>query len=236
MIRSAIIASTLSLALIAAPASAAERKYSIFGFDKIRINNGVNVVITTGEGPAARADGQNREILDRVSLRKAGDQLTVSVKPLPGDSNNFTVDQPVTLYLSTYRLKSVTHLGSGLVRIDRIDSRNPSLRVGGFGSVTVDELESDTVNIAMNGGGDLTISGETGNARVEMLGSSILRASGLTAENLVLRHRGPASSHLTVERQADISNSGTGQIQIDGRPNCTVRTDGAAQIVCNPKH
>lgn len=225
----------LGFSLIAAPASAAERNFSIFGFEDIRISNGVNIVVTTGEGPSAKADGQNREILDRVSLRKSGKQLTISVKPQPGQSNNFSADEPVTLYLSTYRLTSITHLGSGLVTIDNIDSRTPKIRVGGFGSLTIDHIESDTVDIAMNGGGSLKIAGEVGDATIELLGASILNASGLTAEKLMLRHRGPASSHITVEREVDISNSGTGRIQIDGRPNCKVRSDGAAQIICNPK-
>ena len=67
--------------LLSSAGQAAERKFSIFGFDDIRIGNGVDVVLTSGKGPSARAEGSNREILDRVSLQKNGKQLVVSVRP-----------------------------------------------------------------------------------------------------------------------------------------------------------
>ncbi len=77
-----------ALLLLSSASQAAERKFSIFGFDDIRIGNGVNVVLTSGKGPSARADGPSREILDRVSLPKNGKQLVVSVQPKSLDRNN----------------------------------------------------------------------------------------------------------------------------------------------------
>ena len=217
------------------PLHAAERNYSIFGFDDIRINNGINVVIVTGKGPSARAEADNREILDRVSFRRGGNQLTIAVKAKSSDASNFSGDGAVTVYLSTYAIKKITHLGSGSVTLDELSDRSPQVRLGGFGNLTIDNVDSDKIMIAMNGGGQMKISGEARDARIELLGSSIFDGAGFTAEKLLLRHRGPAKSHIAVENEVEISNSGTGMIQIDGRPNCDVRTDGAAEIVCNPK-
>ena len=226
-----IIAASL---LLSSASQAAERKFSIFGFDDIRIGNGVDVVLTSGKGPSARAEGATREILDRVSLQKNGKQLVVSVRPKSLDRDNYEEDAPVTLYLSSFAIENLSHLGSGRVTLDKLSGRTPKVRLGGFGTVEIDAVDADLLIVAMTGGGQLTMAGEAVAARIELQGASIFEGPGLDVEKLTLVQRGPASSRVAVEREANISNFGTGRIQIDGRPNCMVRTDGAAEIVCNP--
>ena len=220
--------------LLSSAGQAAERKFSIFGFDDIRIGNGVDVVLTSGKGPSARAEGSNREILDRVSLQKNGKQLVVSVRPKSLDRNNYEEDAPVTLYLSSFAIENLTHLGSGMVTLDTLSGRTPKVRLGGFGTLRIDSVEADRLDVVMAGGGQLTIAGEAVAARLELQGASIFESPNLEVEKLILIQRGPVSSHLAVEREANITNFGTGRIQIEGRPNCMVRTDGSAEIICNP--
>jgi|TARA_R110002126_G_scaffold3111_8_gene17107 putative autotransporter adhesin-like protein len=220
--------------LLSSAGQAAERKFSIFGFDDIRIGNGVDVVLTSGKGPSARAEGSNREILDRVSLQKNGKQLVVSVRPKSLDRNNYEEDAPVTLYLSSFAIENLTHLGSGMVTLDTLSGRTPKVRLGGFGTLRIDSVEADRLDVVMAGGGQLTMAGEAVAARLELQGASIFESPNLEVEKLILIQRGPVSSHLAVEREANITNFGTGRIQIEGRPNCMVRTDGSAEIICNP--
>jgi len=220
--------------LLSSAGQAAERKFSIFGFDDIRIGNGVDVVLTSGKGPSARAEGSNREILDRVSLQKNGKQLVVSVRPKSLDRNNYEEDAPVTLYLSSFAIENLTHLGSGMVTLDTLSGRTPKVRLGGFGTLRIDSVEADRLDVVMAGGGQLTMAGEAVAARLELQGASIFESPNLEVEKLTLIQRGPVSSHLAVEREANITNFGTGRIQIEGRPNCMVRTDGSAEIICNP--
>ena len=220
--------------LLSSAGQAAERKFSIFGFDDIRIGNGVDVVLTSGKGPSARAEGSNREILDRVSLQKNGKQLVVSVRPKSLDRNNYEEDAPVTLYLSSFAIENLTHLGSGMVTLDTLSGRTPKVRLGGFGTLRIDSVEADRLDVVMAGGGQLTMAGEAVAARLELQGASIFESPNLEVEKLILIQRGPVSSHLAVEREATITNFGTGRIQIEGRPNCMVRTDGSAEIICNP--
>lgn len=223
-----------ALLLLSSASQAAERKFSIFGFDDIRIGNGVNVVLTSGKGPSARAEGTTREILDRVSLQKSGKQLIVSVRPKSLDSSNYQEDAPVTLYLSSYAIEKVSLLGSGLVTLDKLSGRTPQVRLGGFGSLQIAAVDADRLNVAMTGGGQVIMAGEARDARLELQGASIFESPDLTVEKLTLVQRGPASSQLKVTREAVITNNGTGRIAIAGKPNCTVRTDGAADIICDP--
>jgi len=230
-----ILLAALIAVLMIQPVGAAERKFSISGFDNIRVRGGVNVIIVTGKGPSAKAQGANRKILDRVSLEKSGDQLVVSVQPKSIDSGSHSPDEPVTIHLTAHNIKSITHLGSGRVTLDSLGGRSSRARMGGFGTMEIGSVDSDRLDIAMTGGGHLTIAGKARDVRITLQGASIFDGSALTAEKLILVHRGPSSSHITVKREADINNSGTGVIRIDGRPNCSVHTDGFAEIICNPK-
>ena len=221
-----------ALILTAQTAQAAERKFTISSFEDIRIIGSVNVAISTNRGVSASATAANREILDRVLLRKSGSQLIVSMKPKTGDNGYFSADEPVTVTLSSHVVKTITHSGSGAVVLDKLGGRDARARLSGFGVLTIGDVDSDTLDIAMTGGGQIAIAGKARNGRIELLGSSMLDGSGLTLDSLHLIQRGPASTHVTVEKEVTISNSGTGNIQIDGRPNCSVRTSGAAQIIC----
>ena len=223
-----------TLTLTVGSAQAAERKFSISSFDDIRIIGSVNVAITTNRGVSASAKAADREILDRVLLRKSGSQLVVSIKPKTSDNGRFSADDPVTVTLATHVVKSITHSGSGAVILDQLGGRDARAQLRGFGVLTIEDVDSDTLDIAMTGGGQIIIAGKAKKGRIELLGSSTLDGSGLTLDALHLLHRGPASSHVFVEKEAEITNSGTGKIQIDGHPNCSVRTSGAAQIICDP--
>ena len=119
--------------------------------------------------------------------------------------------------------------------LDKLGGSSSKIRLSGFGVLTINEVESDVLDVGMSGGGQIIIAGKATKGRISLLGSSIFEGSQLTLETLDLTHRGPASSHVFVEKEANIFNSGTGQIQIDGRPNCSVRSGGSAQIICDPK-
>ncbi|NQV93718.1 MAG: DUF2807 domain-containing protein [Sphingomonadales bacterium] len=220
--------------LLTSAAQAAERKFSLFSFDDIRISNGVDVVLTSGKGPSARAEGETRELLDRVSLQKNGKQLIVSIRPKSLSGDDYDGDAPVTLFLSSYAISNITHLGSGLVTLDKLSGRTPRARLGGFGTLRIDAVDADRLDVVMTGGGQVILAGTARDARVELQGASMFESPGLTVEKLTLVQRGPASSQMKVMREANITNNGTGRIAIAGKPNCTVRTDGAADIVCNP--
>jgi len=230
-----ILLAALIAAAVVQPAGAAERKFSISGFDNIRVRGGVNVIITTGKGPSAKAQGTTRKILDRVSLERNGDQLVVSMRPKSISGGRHSSDEPVTIHMTAHNIKSITHLGSGRVTLDSLSGRSPRARLGGFGTMQIGNVDSDKLDIAMTGGGHLTITGKARDVRITLQGASIFDGSALTAEKLILVHRGPSGSHIAVTREADINNNGTGVIRIDGRPNCKVRTDGSAEIICNPK-
>lgn len=221
--------------IFAGAAEAKERRLSVYSFDAIQITGNVNVSIQTGKGPSAVAEAETRRALDRISLRNAGNELIVSVRQRNNQTDRFSSETPITLRLTTNRLVKILHRGSGNVAVDSLEGRNASARVGGFGSLTIGNVDTDRLVISMNGGGELFVGGKAQKAKVSLLGSSRLDASALMVEDLDLTQRGPANAQFSVEKRAEISNSGNGVIQIGGRPDCLVRSSGSAEIICNPK-
>ncbi|GAB5487120.1 MAG: hypothetical protein Pars2KO_06900 [Parasphingorhabdus sp.] len=230
-----ILLLSTALLSITGTAEAMERKLSTYGFESILITGNVNVSIETGRGSSAVAEAETWRALDRISLRKAGDELVVSVRERTNQTNRYSSELPISLRLTTNKLTKIVHRGSGNVTVDSLEGSNASARIGGFGSMTIGSVETDRLEISMNGGGEMTIGGAARTAKISLLGSSKLDASDLVVDDLDLSHRGPANTQISVERRAEISNSGTGFIRIGGQPDCLVRSVGSAEIICNPK-
>ncbi len=230
-----ILMISAALLAVSGTAQAKERKLSVYSFDSVWIIGNVNVSIQTGEGPSAVAEAESHRALDRVSLRRAGDQLVVSVLERTNQTNRFSSEAPIELRLTTNRLSKIVHRGAGNVAVDKLEGRNTSARVGGFGSMTIGNIDTDQLEVSMNGGGELIVGGEARKAKIVLFGSSSLDASALLVDDLDLSHRGPSNTQITVEKHAEIKNNGSGSIKIGGRPDCLVRSVGSAEIICNPK-
>src|SRR5690606_1830762 len=113
----------------AAGAHAASQPYIVTGFDSIRVNAPVRVVVTTGGGVSARGEG-DRDSLDRLELSNSGSLLTVRLKtPEPGTKSK----GPVTLTLSTGQLKRIALSGGGSITIDRLKGLSADLALAGSG-------------------------------------------------------------------------------------------------------
>lgn len=228
-------AMVLAVAFVSGSLSAAERSFSVYGYDDVRITGPVNVEIETGKGMSARAEAADRATLDRVSLRRNGSQLVISMDNRTDQTNHYQKDAPVTVYLGSYEIKKITHSGTGTVKLDKLSGRTPRAQLGGFGVMDIGSVDADILEVAMQGGGQISIAGKAGDARINLLGSSMFNAPDLIVKDLQLNQRGPAQSHVSATREAKVSNSGTGTITVDGKANCLVKSDGAAQIICNPK-
>ena len=78
----ALIGATI---LIATPAAAATRGYTITSFDAIRVDAPVTVIVTTGAGASARAEG-DQALLDRLNVAVSGRLLIVGItRARPGE-------------------------------------------------------------------------------------------------------------------------------------------------------
>lgn len=224
----ALMAAGVAGLLLATPASAATRGFTITSFDAIRVDAPVTVVLTTGTGASARAEG-DQSALDRLKVDVSGRLVTVSMeRTRPGEKGCGAA----TLRLSTGMVERVVLTGGGSIAIDRMKGLLGQLVLGGNGDISVATLDLDRVDVALAGGGRMTLAGRTGVANVRVNGPGSLAAEPLRARQASVSNEGPGSIILTADVNAKVVTSGSGDVSITGKAACIVDNRGTGRVSC----
>src|SRR5215204_514690 len=140
-------ASLAALLLLAAPAQAAERNYSVTSFDRIRIDGPYQVSLKTNVSPFARASG-SQSALDGVSIKVEGRTLIVRATPggswggYPGASRG-----SATIAVGTHELRTVWINGAGALFVDKVKGMSFDASIQGAGVMRVDSADVDLIKI-----------------------------------------------------------------------------------------
>ncbi|MGQ2940870.1 MAG: GIN domain-containing protein [Blastomonas fulva] len=216
-------------------AEAAERRFTLSGFDKVRIEGDVAVEISSDAAPFALASGDPRA-LEALSLKVQGGTLYIRRArrnaPVEARKRAALPDTLPLVRLSARSVQSLTVLGHGSARIDRLAGARPSATMDGNGSVEIGSVSADAIAINVNGNGSLKVGGTAARARAVMLGEGLIEGGGLTLGALEFIGEGPVRARLTVNGPARIAVKGDADIQIGGKPDCTVRQTGTNAIIC----
>jgi hypothetical protein len=215
----------------AAPASAAERRYSVTDFDRVRVEGPYEVRLVTG-GPSEAVATGDALGLEHVSIDVEG--RTLRVRPNRnawGGSRNATPG-PVRVDVTTRDLRSATVIGSGKLTIDRARGLRVDFSLSGSGSLTVRAAEADRLEIGLLGAGTIALAGKAKQLRASVQGSGGLDAAALQAADVELTLDTSGSVSVGAVRSAKVRALGTGDTQILGKPTCTVTGPAAAYVKC----
>jgi hypothetical protein len=219
------------LVLLASPASAAERRYTITDFDRIHVEGPFQVTLVTGKGVSALATG-DAQAIERVSIEVQS--RTLKIKPnrsawggYPGKSSG-TVKVAVT----THELRGATVIGSGSLSVDKARGMKFDAAISGSGRIGIGNVEADALTLGLMGAGKLTVAGKTKTVRATVTGAGELDGAGLTAEDAEIIADTSGAIGLGVRRAVKIAASGAGDVTIGGMPACTVDNKGAGSVSC----
>jgi hypothetical protein len=217
-------------ALLAMPGAAIAdtQGYTISSFDSVRVDAPVRVILTTGAGSSARAEGP-RATLERLRVEVSGRALKVSMVAVTGGALSAG---PATLRLSTGDLRRVMLAGGGSVTIDRMKGLSGDIVLGGNGDVAVQAVDVDRLTVMLAGGGRVTLAGRAGVADLRVSGPGSIVADKLNVRQAKLASDGPGSIVTTASVSADVRASGSGDVSVLGKPACTVKNEGTGQIAC----
>jgi len=211
-----------------APAMAATRGFTITSFDAIRVDAPVEVVITTGAGASARAEG-DQGVLDRLKVDVSGRLLSVTMeRPRPGEKSGGRA----VLRLSTGDLGRVVLTGGGSVSVSRMKGLRGEIVLGGNGDISVAAVDLDQLSLGVAGAGRATLSGRTGVASVWVTGPGAVMAEGLRVRQATVANDGPGHVAVTAEVSAKVSASGSGDVTVAGKAACSVDNRGTGRISC----
>lgn len=220
---------TAALMMVASPtAGAATRGYTITSFDAIRVDAPVTVILTTGAGASARAEG-DQDALDRLKVDVSGRLLIVTMeRARPGERSGGAA----TLHLSTGMVGRVLLTGGGSISVNRLKGQRGDIMLGGNGDVTVAAVDLDRLDLGLAGAGRITLAGRAGIANIHVTGPGTLAAEPLHTRQANVGNQGPGSIRLTADVTARITASGSGDISIAGKAACTVDNRGTGQVQC----
>lgn len=213
----------------ATPAWAASQALTITGFDAMRVEAPVTVIVTTGAGISGRAEG-DRAMLDRLRITVSGRLLTVRAdRPAAGSKN---AGGTATLRLSTDQVNRAILTGGGSIVIDRMRGVRGEIALNGNGDVSVGAVEVDQLNLTVAGGGRATLSGRAGDAAIRVTGPGAVAAEALHARQAVLANDGSGDIVVTADVTARVRATGSGDVTVLGRAACTVDNQGTGRVSC----
>jgi len=226
------IMAALALACaFAAPAAAAERTYSVTDFDRVRIEGPFTVRLTSGRPAAASATG-SPQALDRVSIAVESGILSIRPNRSAWSADPGAASGPVAIEISTRAVRAATVLGAGSLAIDRASGMRVDLTVEGSGRIAVPAVAVDRLVVGMIGSGRIQVAGTAADLRASVHGWADFDAGALRAQAAQIVTDSAGRIAVGVEREARVTASGIGDVEIVGSPACTLRGASAAQVRC----
>lgn len=211
-----------------ASTSAATRSYTITSFEAIRVDAPVEVIITTGAGASAKAEG-DQPLLDRLRVDVSGRLLSVTLERAPSGAKS---GGRATLRLATGSLSRIVLTGGGSVSISRMKGQRGEIVLGGNGDVSVAAVDVDQLDLGVAGAGRATLAGRASTATIRVNGTGAVAAETLRARQLTVSNDGPGNVVAAADVTARITASGSGDVTVVGKAACKVDNRGTGRISC----
>ncbi len=229
-----IMPALLALAAFAAPASAAERRYSVTDFDRVVVEGPYAVRISTGRPTSATATG-TQQAIDRVSIDVVG--RTLRIRPNRSSWGGYPGERAgaVSVEVTTRELRAATVAGPGSLAIDRAGGLRLDLALEGNGRLSVANVAADTLTVGLIGAGRIELGGTAEQLRATVHGTGEFDGSRLRAEGANITTDTAGRITVGVSRQATVAASGLGEVEIIGAPACTVSGLSAGQVRCGDR-
>lgn len=221
------------LVLASLPASAAdttERNYSVWGYDRIRVDGPYQVTLRTNVSPYARAKGTPLA-LDGVSINVEGRTLVIRTGKNGWGGYAGEGRGPVTIEVGTHDLSSALLNGSGALNVDRVKGLGFELTIHGAGTARIDEVDVDQMKVWVSGAGTTKLAGRAAKLTTSVRGTSTLDADALQIADAVIGTEGSTIIRAQVTNSARVEAMGLASVTLTGDPACTVKASGSANVV-----
>ncbi len=214
-------------------AHAAERNFPIGSFDHIRIEGNLDITITTSTGPKASAIGSKKQLNNIIFTRNGRTLKIQSQKSISPKRTKDVREPPLKIFIGARTLQNIFINGNSVVTIDKVKSKASKYIILGSGVINLNKADIGSLNMSISGGGSVNIgSGNAQKTSLEINGPGTVNAKSLITKILNITHQGPANSIITVTDRANITNNGTGRIEILGKGNCIIKSIGSGTILC----
>jgi hypothetical protein len=220
-----------ALALLAAPANAAERSFTVTDFDKVQVDGAFDVTLVTGRAPRAVASG-DADALNALDVEVQGRLLKIRRNLSAWGGYPGARTGAVTIALATHDLRNASVRGAGRLAIDRVEAMRFEVSLFGGGKIEIGDVSADRFDLGLVGSGKIKLAGRVKSFRGTVEGAADLEAGALIADDAQVNAGSAGTVTLSVRRAATVNATGAGDVEILGTPACKVTTRGFGQVVC----
>lgn len=220
-----------SLAALAAPAAAEDRRYAVGDFDRVVVEGPYQVHLVTGRASAASAQGR-RDALDRVTIDVQGQTLRIRRNRNAWGGAPGADPGTVTVELATRAVRSARLIGPARLDLEGARGLNVELSVEGSGNLRAAGVDADRLSLALLGSGRLDLAGVARTLSGSFQGTGDVAAADLRAGQATIATTTSGAVAVTVNGPATVTANGLGNVRLLGRPVCTISGIAADQVRC----
>jgi hypothetical protein len=104
----------------------------------------------------------------------------------------------------------------------------------GSGDLTLSQINQPQLRLSIRGSGSVAATGAAQKVHLDISGSGTARLKSLTAQSAQIEVRGSGDAQITAQADADVSISGSGNVELFGHPLLHSETRGSGRIVQVP--
>lgn len=217
--------------LMSTPAAAAERRFMVVDFDRVRVEGPYQVEMVTG-GPSLAVATGPLAALDRVSMEVQGTTLHIRPNRSAWGGNARDAAGPIAIRIATRTLRAAVVTGGGALAIKGAKNLRIDLTLSGSGRIDVAGVDADLLAVILTGSGKIGLAGKARQVRASVEGSGDLEAAGLRADDVDIGANTVGAIAITAVRTAKVRANGSGETLISGSPACTVSGLAAGNVRC----
>lgn len=197
-------------------------------FSAVVLTGPDDVVISQGPQYAVKVEGDKASV-DQLNLSLEDGTLRIGRRAggLGGHGGGAQV------HVTMPSLVGVSLIGSGDMRVDRLEGRQVRVDILGAGDLDVAHVQADSADVSLTGAGNLTIAGKARTARLRTAGAGDIRAAGLATDQLKLDVVGTGNVAVRANKAAEISVVGAGKAEVIGTTACRISKTGPGDATCH---
>jgi hypothetical protein len=221
----------LVAAVIASPAAAADRSYTITDFDRVEVSGPFQVSLTTNKSPSAKVSGATQAI-EQITIENEGRTLRIHPNHSAWGGDADAGAGPLKIEIATHDLRAASVTGAGTLVIDQAKGLRIDLTLAGGGRLGLANVQADTLFATLVGSGTMTLGGTAKDFHTIVRGTGDLDAKALTAIDATVESQSAGSVTVNARNSAKVNAGGTGDVTIVGNPACTVKAFGSGRVSC----
>ncbi len=195
-------------------------------FHSIALSDNLDVVIQQGETQKVEVKGYANLIED---IQTEVDNNEWKIKMTPGCYDDL---EDMQIFITIPDIENIKITGSGdvtlenLVEVDRLD-----FKTTGSGDIECDcVLNVEDLNIKITGSGDVSLTGNTPNQEIEIMGSGDVENFEMISDDTSVNISGSGSAEVFVNNHLDVRITGSGDVEYKGNPTISTDITGSGSV------